>query len=118
LAGDLSIGLVFWVTGSVTLVVQSVRYGVTSAKLACPPTGAHVLKGALPAPGDNHIIDVYSIVPRPQHPLVYPQESSFKDEGFHKPLHMPDGEAGDTSETLIGNPGVLAKEVGFGEDGV
>jgi hypothetical protein len=30
---------------------------------------------------------------------------------------MPDGEARDRSETLIGDPGVLAKEVGFGEDG-
>jgi hypothetical protein len=31
---------------------------------------------------------------------------------------MPDGEARDGSETVIGNPGVFAKEVGFGEDGV
>jgi hypothetical protein len=31
---------------------------------------------------------------------------------------MPDGEARDRSETLIGNPGVFAKKVGFGEDGV
>jgi hypothetical protein len=31
---------------------------------------------------------------------------------------MPDGEASDASETFISNPGVLPKEVGFGEDGV
>src|SRR5947207_15710944 len=98
-AGDLYIGLVFWVTDPVTLVVQSVRYGVGSAT-------AHVLKGDLPAPRDNYIVDVNGIMPRPQHLLIYPQESPFKDQGFHKPHHMPDGEARDTSEKLIGNPGV------------
>src|SRR2546430_7582731 len=103
--------MAFWVTCSVTLVVQSVRSGVTSAN-------ALVLKGDLPAPGDNYIVDVDGIVPRPKHPLIYPQKSPFKDQGFDKPLHMPDGEARDGSETLIGHPGVFAKEVRFGEDGV
>jgi len=99
------------VTGSVTLVVQSVLTGVGSAT-------AHLRIGHLPAPGNNHVIDVDGIVPGPQHPLIYPQKSSLIDQGFDEALHMPDGEAGDRSETLIGNPGVFAKKVGFGEDGV
>jgi hypothetical protein len=31
---------------------------------------------------------------------------------------MPDRKPGNASETLIGNPGVLAKEVCFGKEGI
>jgi len=57
-------------------------------------------------------------MPRPKHPLIYPQESPFIDEGFDQPLHMPDRKTRDGSETLIGNSGVFPKKVGLGEDGV
>src|SRR5947207_14925029 len=99
-AGDLYIGLVFWVTDPVTLVVQSVRYGVGSAN-------AYVLKGDLPAPRDNYIVDINGVVPRPEDPLIYPQETAFIDQGFHNSLYMPDRKAGNPSKTLIGDPGML-----------
>src|SRR5215211_2475944 len=99
-----------WVTALVTLVVYSVLTGVGSAT-------AHVLEGGLTPPRHHHIVEVYCVMPGPQHPLIYPQESSLKDKGFDQAFHMPDGEAGDGSEALIGNPGVLAKEVCFGEYG-
>jgi hypothetical protein len=57
-------------------------------------------------------------VPGPQYPLGNPQEASLKDEGFHQALDMPDRKPRNASETLIGNPGVLAKEIRFGENGV
>ena len=100
-----------WVTGAVTLVVHSVLTGVFSAN-------PHLLKGDLPAPGDDHIVDIDGVMPRPEYPLIYPQESPLEDEGFDQPLHMPDREPGNGSETLIGDPGMLAKHIGFGKDGV
>jgi hypothetical protein len=57
-------------------------------------------------------------VPGPQYPFLNPQETAFIDQGFHKAYNMANGKAGDASETLIGNPGMLPKEVGFGENGV
>jgi hypothetical protein len=100
-----------WVTARVTLVVLFVLVGVRTA-------ASHPAKRGLSPPRYHHIVDVDGVMPRPEHLLIYPQETAFIDEGFHKPHHMPDGESGDTSETLIGNPGMLAKEVGFGENGV
>ena len=98
-------------TPPVTLVVQSVLAGVWSAN-------AHVLKGHLSAPGNDDMVDIDGIVPRPQDPLINPQEPTLKDEGFDKPHHVPDGEAGNPGNALIGNPGVLAKEVCFGKEGI
>jgi hypothetical protein len=57
-------------------------------------------------------------MPRPQHPLLNPQEPPLKDEGFDKPHDVPDGKPCDACETLIGNPGVLSKEIRFGQNGV
>ena len=61
------IGLGVWVIPPVTLVVHSVRSCRFSAN-------THLYKGDLPAPGNNHIVDVDGVVPRPQDPLVNPQE--------------------------------------------
>jgi hypothetical protein len=99
------------VTALVTLVVHSVLPGVRTAT-------THLLIGHFPPPGHYHIITVDGIVPRPEYPLIYPKKPPFIDEGFDKPHHMPDGKPCDRSETLISNPGVLPKEVGFGEDSV
>jgi hypothetical protein len=97
------------VTAHVTLVVLFVLAGVRTA-------ASHLLIGNLPTPGNNHIVDVDGIVPRPEDPLLNPEKPPFVDEGFHKPFHMPDGKPGDASETLIGNPGVLAEEIGLAEN--
>jgi hypothetical protein len=59
--------LAFWVIPPVTLVVHSVRSCRFSAN-------THLYKGDLPAPGNNHIVDVDGVVPRLQDPLVNPQE--------------------------------------------
>ena len=100
-----------WVTALVTLVVQSVLTGVGSAT-------AHLRKAHLPAPGNDDVVDVDGIVAVPQDPLVDPQESSLIDEGFDQTFDVPDGKSRNASDTLIGDPGVFAKEIGFGEDGV
>jgi hypothetical protein len=105
------IGLAVWVTAHVTLVVLFVLLGVFAAN-------THVLIRDLPAPGDHHIVDVDGVMPRPEHPLGNPQETAFNGEGFDEAFDMPDGKACDGSETLKGNPGALAKHVGFGEDGI
>ena len=98
-------------TPDVTLVVQSVLSGVFAAN-------AHLLIGGLPAPGDNHMVDVDGVVAWPQHPLINPQEPPLKDQGFHQAYDMPDGEARDASETLISNPSVFTKEIRLRQDGV
>jgi hypothetical protein len=54
----------------------------------------------------------------PEHALVHPQEPAFFDEGFDQAFDVANGKAGHAGEALIGNLGMLAKEVGFGEDGV
>jgi len=61
------------VTALVTLVVYSVLPGVFFAN-------AHLRKAHLPAPGNNHIVDVDGVVPRPQYPLRNPQEPSLIDQ--------------------------------------
>ena len=109
LARDLYIGLAFWMTPFVTLVVQSVRSDGFSAN-------AHLLIGDLPAPGNHHMVDVDGIVAVPENPLVNAEKPPFLDQGFDQAYHMPDGEAGDAGDAFIGNLGVFAVEVGFGED--
>jgi len=64
------------------------------------------------------MVDVDGIVAVPQDPLIHPQQPPLPDEGFDEAYDMPDGEASDASDTLIGNPGVLAVEIGFGKNGV
>ena len=111
LGREFSLGMGVWVTGFVILVVHFVRSGVLSAT-------AHLRKGHLPAPGDDDMVDVDGIVAVPEDLLINPKKPPVLDEGFDKAHHMPDGEARHGSETLIGNLGVLAKHIGFGEDGV
>ena len=64
------------------------------------------------------MVDVDGIMPRPQDSFGNPQEPPLHNEGFDKPLHVPDRIPRDGSDALIGNLGPLAKHVGFGEDGV
>jgi hypothetical protein len=54
----------------------------------------------------------------PENAFIYPKKPSLIDEGFDEAFDMPDGEAGDGGDALICNPGLLAKHIGFGEDGV
>jgi hypothetical protein len=110
-AGNLYIGLAFWVTASVTLVVQSVLAGVFSAN-------AHLLIADLPAPGNDDMVNIDGIVTRPEDPFINSKKPPLVDEGFDETYDMPDGKPCDGSETLIGNPGVSSVEVRFGEDGV
>ena len=98
-------------TGLVTLVVQPILPGVFS-----PNT--HILKGDFPSPGDHHMVDVDGIVPRPEDPLINPQQSTLIDERFDKAHHVPDRKPRYASETLIRNPGMLAEHVCLGEDRV
>jgi hypothetical protein len=59
------------------------------------------------------MVDVDGVVSRKDDPLINPEKPPLEDQGLDEPHHMPDGEAGDTGDTLIGNPGVFPIEVGF-----
>jgi hypothetical protein len=63
-------------------------------------------------------VDVDGVVPGPQHPLSNPKKPALKDQGFDQAFDVPDGEARDAGEALIGDPGVLAEHICFGKDGI
>ena len=55
------------------------------------PANAHLRKGYLPAPGDNHMVDVDCVVPPPQDPPVNAKQAPFTHQDVDLGAWLPMG---------------------------
>jgi hypothetical protein len=81
---DFSLGVGVCMTPDVTLVVHSVLPVFFSAN-------AHLLIAHLPAPGNNHMVDVDGIVARPQDPPVNAKQAPFTHQDVDLGAWLPMG---------------------------
>src|SRR5437763_926810 len=98
-------------TGPVTLVVL---FGLVSIQrslkvLPFPPL-------PITPPGDHHIVDVDSIMPRPENASFGPEKPLLTLKHFDETLDVPDGEPRLPGNRFVGNPGILPVHICFGKD--
>ena len=68
------------------------------------------------APGNDNMIDIDGVVPCPEYPSLHPQLVAQLLQPGNGSVDRTSRKSGDRLDCLMGDPGMLAVDIGFGEN--